>query len=385
MRLFKHQILILLLCAFVILAGSSCVILGLNIEGRHVAAANTKIQTDLTTCGEIIDLKYPGPWSVRDGELYKGAVRISLNNEITDYLSRLTGDSVTIFLGESRAATTERGLDGVRLISTKVSAHVAQTVLQNGQTYLGEEDQGGQLNQAGYVPLRAESGEVIGMFNIGIAQGDGQIVWTGSWTTLIKVGLALIIAFAFFTWIYLQKLRRGLLDSILPGPQQSAAGSLSESSNDSSVEEIGELKKAFDSMAEQIQGLTEEINRANSSQREKDQADNKSLSILQLMKDSAAIDHTAAKGSEPEVSLDSPWYSEGEGLPKGLSKITLNHIVQFLEATRRPLSAEEVAEGVKLTRVTVRHYLEFLEQRGVLKSELKYGTGGRPVKLFILL
>lgn len=385
MRLFKHQILILLLCAFVILAGSFFMILGWNARGRDAAAANTKLQTDLTTCGEIIDLKCPGPWSARNGELYKGAVRISFNHEIADYLSRLTGDTVTVFLGESRVATTERGLDGAPLTGTKVSDQVAQTVLQNGQAYRGEEDKGGQLCRAGYVPLRTESGEVIGMLYLGIVQGDSQIVWRGSLTTLLKASLALIILFTLCSWIYLRKLRSGPLPDIASGPRQAAAGSVAEGINDSSVKEIEELRKAFNSMAEQIQGLREEINRATSSHSEKDQADSQSPFILQLMKDSAAIDHTDGKEAEAEVSLDSPWYGEGEGLPKGLSKITLNHIVQFLQATRRPLSAEEVAEGVKLTRVTVRHYLEFLEQRRVLKSELRYGTGGRPVKLFILL
>jgi len=113
-------------------------------------------------------------------------------------------------------------------------------------------------------------------------------------------------------------------------------------------------------------------------------------SVVQQMKGSEAItkqtiNQTAASRQMPQFSLASPWSSGGEGLPKGLNKATLGYIVQFLQATNRPLSVEEVAEGVNLTRVTVRHYLEFLEQRGVLKSEQKYGTVGRPVKLFIPL
>ena len=86
---------------------------------------------------------------------------------------------------------------------------------------------------------------------------------------------------------------------------------------------------------------------------------------------------------KPLSRIDTPWSNEEEGLPKGLNKATLGQIVQFLQSTHRPISVEEVAEGVKMTRVTVRRYLEFLEQRGVLKSEQKYGTVGRPVKLFI--
>ncbi len=89
---------------------------------------------------------------------------------------------------------------------------------------------------------------------------------------------------------------------------------------------------------------------------------------------------------DPVLSrIETPWFSGEEMLPKGLNKATFGQIVQFLGTTHRPISVEEVAEGVKMTRVTVRRYLEFLEQRGVLKSELKYGTVGRPVKLFIPL
>jgi len=95
-------------------------------------------------------------------------------------------------------------------------------------------------------------------------------------------------------------------------------------------------------------------------------------------------DLTLNKIMATRSGLDTPWCSgEEEGLPKGLNKATLAQITHFLQANRRPLSAEEVAEGVKLTRVTARRYLEFIEQRGVMKSELKYGTVGRPVKLFV--
>lgn len=108
------------------------------------------------------------------------------------------------------------------------------------------------------------------------------------------------------------------------------------------------------------------------------------------MKGSEAItkssnNRTVASGPKQQFSLDSPWSSGGEGLPKGINKATLEHIIQFLKSTRRPLSVEEVAEAVNLTRVTVRRYLEFFEQWGVFKSEQKYGAVGRPVKLFIPL
>jgi len=403
-RSLKHQILILLLGSLVILASSFLLVFGWYMKDRDVAAAIIKAQSDLATCGEIIDSKYPGSWLVRDGELYKGPLKISLNNDIVDDLSRLTGDTVTVFLGETRVATTVRGSNGERAIGTKVSANVAQTVLKNGQTFLGEADVVGQWYQTGYVPLRAESGNIIGMFYVGISHAYDLEFITRSLTTMAELGLALTVLVALLTWFFLQKVIIHPLQTIMTGTREVAIGHLSQRINVSGAKEIEQLEDAFNQMVEQIQALTGEVNRATHSNHENDPPESEihtsaetitiaePITILEQIKGSEAtviteptIENSVATKPKPKYSLDSPWCSGAEGLPKGLNKFTLGHIVEFLQATRRPLSAEEVAEGVKLTRVTVRHYLEFLEQRGVLKSELKYGTVGRPVKLFIPL
>ena len=382
MRSFKHQILIVLLGSLVILAGSFLVVLGWYMQDRDVTAASVKAQADLAICEEIIDTKYPGSWSVRDGELYKGLIKISLNNDIVEHLARLTGDTVTVFLGETRVATTVRGSNGERAIGTKASANVAQTVLNNGQTYLGEADVVDQRYQAAYIPLRAESGNIIGMFYVGISHAYMKGFIMRSLTTMAELGLALTLLVALLTWYFLKKVIIVPLDNISLGNQEVATGHFTQRVNVSSAKEIEGLEDAFNQRVEQIQALTGEFNRVTRSNLENDPPEGE-IHINKPITESTFV-HTVATRSKPQLSFESPWCS-GEGLPKGLNKVTLGHIVQFLQATRRPLSAEEVAEGVKLTRVTVRHYLEFLEQRGVLKSDLKYGTGGRPVKLFILL
>jgi two-component system response regulator DctR len=70
-------------------------------------------------------------------------------------------------------------------------------------------------------------------------------------------------------------------------------------------------------------------------------------------------------------------------LPKGLQAVTLRQIVLFLNERSRPLSAEEVAEGVGIARVTARRYLEYLEKSGKVHLDLQYGLG-RPVNKYIL-
>ncbi|HZK55258.1 MAG TPA: cache domain-containing protein [Desulfosporosinus sp.] len=367
MRSLKNQILILMLGSLVLLAGSFLGVLGWYMKGDVVASAIIKARTDLATCGEIIDVTYPGLWSVKEGHLYKGPTNISLNNDLVDYLAHLTGDDVTLFLGEKRVATTARGSNGERAIGTNVSNIVAQTVLKEGQTYIGDANVVGQWYHTGYAPLRGENGDIIGIFYVGISHAYEQQIIIRSLYTMGAIGLALTILVALLTWFFIQKVIVHPLHNITLGTRDLANGHLTQKIKVSSAKEIGQLEDAFNQMVEQIQSLTGKFSGVTGSNLDYEPAESN------------------FEGATDQLPL-SPLNTAGDigeaGLPKGLNEATYGQIVQFLQANRRPLSAEEVGEGVKLTRVTVRHYLEFLEQSGVLKSEQKYGTVGRPVKLF---
>lgn len=71
-----------------------------------------------------------------------------------------------------------------------------------------------------------------------------------------------------------------------------------------------------------------------------------------------------------------------EGLPKGLREITLQQVYNFLKESRVGLSAEEVAEGAGLARVTARRYLEYLEKINRVLLESQYGAVGRPINKY---
>ncbi|OEH92106.1 response regulator [Bacillus solimangrovi] len=71
-------------------------------------------------------------------------------------------------------------------------------------------------------------------------------------------------------------------------------------------------------------------------------------------------------------------------LPKGLNAITLNKILSYLSSINEPVSAEEVAEGIGLARVTARRYLEYLEKEGRVCIKIKYGGVGRPINRYVI-
>lgn len=73
-----------------------------------------------------------------------------------------------------------------------------------------------------------------------------------------------------------------------------------------------------------------------------------------------------------------------ENLPKGLNKSTLNKIMQSIANQKKAMTAEEVASGVGLARVTARRYLDYLEKQRILVIDIEYGTVGRPVNQYRL-
>ena len=369
MRSLKHQILLLMLGSLCVLAVSFIIVFGWHMRVRAVDAAIVKANSDLATGMEIINLTNPGPWHVKDGTLYKGQNQISHRTELVDHLAGLTGDTVTLFLGDTRVATTVRSANGERAIGTKVSDIVAQTVLKNGQIYLGEANVVGELYQTAYEPIRDINGDIIGIFYVGISKSYAQafIVYSSIRLALLGLGLTLIVGFV--TWFFIQRVVIRPLHEITLGTRDVATGHSTEKVQVTGPKEIGDLAVAFNQMVERLGGIANEISKA----------------TLPKSSTGEYVPSVDVRIEEYDGILNENIKQSclgQQGLPKGLNQLTLKQIVSFLRETYEPVSAENVAEGVSLTRVTVRRYLEFLEQCGILTTELKYGTVGRPVKLF---
>lgn len=74
---------------------------------------------------------------------------------------------------------------------------------------------------------------------------------------------------------------------------------------------------------------------------------------------------------------------EEEGLAKGLNKYTYKSIWEEIERREAEyFTAEELSEKIKVARVTVRRYLEYMEKEGLLEKLVEYGKVGRPQHKF---
>ncbi len=70
-------------------------------------------------------------------------------------------------------------------------------------------------------------------------------------------------------------------------------------------------------------------------------------------------------------------------LPKGIQERTLEVLLNYLTDNEGAfLPGETIAEKTGLTTVTVRKYMAYLQEKGIVKSQMNYETGGRPCVLY---
>jgi response regulator of citrate/malate metabolism len=92
----------------------------------------------------------------------------------------------------------------------------------------------------------------------------------------------------------------------------------------------------------------------------------------------AGVDGEATGQSEVDSLLSTLRGTEAPALPKGMSAPTLDAVVAALKAAAGGLSAAAASDGIGVSRVTARRYLEYLADNGLAVRSLQYGQVGRP-------
>ena len=105
-----------------------------------------------TTGGEV---------EVKGSDLYKGDYKVNGDNDLVDALGKICDGHVTIFLGDTRVATTVKDQGGARAVGTKCSEKVANQVLKEGKFFVGEANVLGEDFQSAYEPIKDSKGQII--------------------------------------------------------------------------------------------------------------------------------------------------------------------------------------------------------------------------------
>lgn len=247
------KISMILIGVLLVFSAAVMVVVINEMKNGITSFAGEKARSDLKLAERFLEYKYPGPWQIKDGQLYKGDLRINENYGLVDEIGELTGDTVTLFQGNQRV-TTNVMIDGQRAVGTAVSEAVDETVLIKGEEYYGEANVVGQTYQTAYMPLLNGQNEIIGIFYVGASQSLIDVIISSFmqhfvWMMIIAMVLSVLVMVLFIRRMT-TRIRR--ISSAL---QQAGGGDFTVSIQDTTRDEIGDLVTSYNQMKNSLQTL----------------------------------------------------------------------------------------------------------------------------------
>lgn len=164
----KWKIVSVSISMILILAATIISFTSIEVKNLVRAESESEIRNYSNMGLQLIDRAYPGAWSVQNGKLYKGKSIMNEDYELIDQFTMGTNVLATVFLNDTRISTNVVDSKGERQINTKASDKVIQTVIKDKEVYSGSADIQGKSALTYYVPLKDDSGAVIGMWFVGI-------------------------------------------------------------------------------------------------------------------------------------------------------------------------------------------------------------------------
>ncbi|WP_419393225.1 methyl-accepting chemotaxis protein [Cytobacillus praedii] len=219
-----------------------------------------KAKADLTLAYKYIDVKYPGEWAIKEGQLYKGKTLINKNDDIVDEIGGDTEDTLTIFQGDTRV-TTNVLKDGKRAIGTQVSQEVSDVVLKNGEHFYGEANAAGNIYQSAYMPIKNAKGEIIGIFYVGASQKIIESILSSFLVKFITILCLVIIVSALATYWFTKRMRKRLA-KITSALELAKDGDFTSQIKDHAGDELNDLSTSFNRMADNLRQMMNEVNMA---------------------------------------------------------------------------------------------------------------------------
>ncbi len=199
MKIFT-KIIILITVMFVVLFAVVYYLISIDVKDGIKETAKYKAKSDLELAYQFIEAKYKGDWKTENNILFKGDLKINDNFEIVDEIGKLTGDTVTIFLNDTRISTNVIK-DGKRALGTKAAENVIDKVLRKNEIFMGEANVVGFNYQTAYMPIKDKDNKTIGIFYVGASQKFIDELQSHIETQIILTFL--IILFILFVFVYI--------------------------------------------------------------------------------------------------------------------------------------------------------------------------------------
>ncbi len=200
------------------------------------------------------------------GVLY-GGILLNRNDDLVNQINEFvfgakendssSTETVSIFMGEVRIATSATGASGHEL-GTRVPSEIPDAVLAQGSRFFSRGNIGGSWHLTAYEPIRNHANRIVGILYVGVPESPFLAVRTSMMVTFLLVagaGVLVVLGITFF-------ITRSMilpLEEIARASNRIAAGDLDQSVSVSSRDEIGILANSFNKMLASIKTMKLEL------------------------------------------------------------------------------------------------------------------------------
>ena len=205
------------------------------------------------------------------GELMKGNVNLTANEQIMDAFAEDSDIAVTLFYGDTRKATTLISIDnGERMINTQASAQVVETVLGGDEYSATQLVINKQPYMAYYMPMYNGDGKIVGMYFAGAPSSKINAFITARLNEIIIVTVVFLIL-SFIGVFYVTKV---IVFSVIQADgalERLADGDLVTNVDDKLLkrkDEIGEMGRSMDNTRNRLREIMGNINASAEAMRE---------------------------------------------------------------------------------------------------------------------
>ncbi|MFV2049815.1 methyl-accepting chemotaxis protein [Metabacillus litoralis] len=216
-----------------------------------------KAKGDLSLAYRYVDNKYPGDWEIKNNQLVKGTTVMNDNFEVVDKIGEDTGDTVTIFQGDTRIATNVM-LEGERAIGTQASSEVIEAVIKNGKSFYGEADVAGNKYQTAYRPIENGAGEVIGILYVGASEKIINSILNSFLVKFLTVLAVMVGLSILVVYIFTRRLRKRL-STMTAALELAGEGNFTSDIRDLSGDELSALATSFNKMTTNLKSMMHEV------------------------------------------------------------------------------------------------------------------------------
>jgi len=226
-------------------------------RGMVLSAASPVRRAD-----RVIGVVYGGVLANRNHDLVDRIHSVVYKNE--EYRGKQLG-TATIFLNDTRIATTVRHKDGNRALGTRVSREVAERVLDNGKPWLGEAFVVRDWYLTAYDPIRDSGGRVIGMLYVGILRQPFVDYGRGlTMRYILLLGFVLLVAML-ISFFLAGRLARPIRNLVTESRRMTDGEAPLPVPVDGACRETEELIRTFNEMARRLTEREESLKATNRS------------------------------------------------------------------------------------------------------------------------